>query len=300
MGPRLPAMTADSAAPGAARSALAPRPFWIELLLVSRPAGWLASVGLFRCGMAYGDAPETARSAALTACLSAPFCLFLFGLNDAADHRSDRDNPRKGNLLHGARLDTVGAARVKRAALAAGAAMLLWALFLPAAAATLLLGVLALSWAYSMPPLRLKEVPLLDGLSSAGIISGLLALGFVQGASLAQAPVEPWVFAPSIVGLHIFASVMDVESDRRAGHRTLPVRVGPRWATAVALALSLLTAAAVPLVDFAPPIAAFAVAQAVIIAGSLALPALLSPRRAFLALAVAAGGAMAYLLFVYL
>src|SRR5262245_3705329 len=56
------------------------RRMWIgELLRTSRPAGWPIAAGIFRIGMAYGGAAESRITVALTAALTLPFCLFLFG-----------------------------------------------------------------------------------------------------------------------------------------------------------------------------------------------------------------------------
>ena len=53
-----------------------------------------------------------------------------------------------------------------------------------------------------------------------------------QGAAgiIDDQPLEPFAFVPAMVSLHVFASVMDTDSDRRASHRTLPVGFegGPR------------------------------------------------------------------------
>jgi 4-hydroxybenzoate polyprenyltransferase len=250
--------------------------------------------------MAYGGAVESPRTIALTAALTLPFCLFLFGLNDLADAGSDRHNPRKGGWVHGGLVDRPTRAPVRTAVGIAGLSMLGLMPWLDAAGRCLLAGLLSLAWLYSSPPVRLKEIPVVDGLTSAAILGGLLALGFVQGSALVDLPPEPFAFVPAMVGLHVFASVMDHGSDRRAGHRTLPVRIGPRAATAVALGFTLLTVGSIPWMSFAPQIAGVAAVQAIVIGLSLAVPRRVTAKRAFVATGLCSGLAMAHLLFFYL
>lgn len=293
--------------PTSSAAGSAPGPAVLDLLRISRPAGWLVAVGIFRIGMAYGGrAEETPLTAALTAALSFPFCLFLFGLNDLHDARSDADNPRKRGAaawLYGGRVGPRNVRRTRAGVAVAGIGLVALAFLLPLRAAAVLLAVLAVSTAYSrrtagLP--RLKEVPIVDGLASAAIIGGLLALGYAMRAPLTGLPVEPFAFVPAMVGLHVFASVMDVESDRLAGQRTLPARIGPRGASLVALALSAGTAAAIPVLDFAPAIAVCAVLQAAAIAASVAFPSFVTPRRAFVGIGLASGVGMVHVLFVEL
>jgi 4-hydroxybenzoate polyprenyltransferase len=272
----------------------------LTILKVSRPAGWLIAAGVFRVGMGYGGAIESPRTIALTAALTLPFCLFLFGLNDLADAGSDRDNPRKGGWVHGGRVEEPTLAPVRIAVGIAGLGMLGLMPWLDAAGRCLLAGLLGLAWMYSTPPVRLKEIPVIDGLASAAILGGLLALGFVQGSALVDLPPEPFVFVPAMVGLHIFASVMDHPSDAQAKHRTLPVRIGPRAAAGVALGITLLTVGSIPVMSFAPQIAIVAVIQALAIALYLALPRRVTARRAFVGIGLSSGAAMAHLLFFYL
>ncbi|MEJ7729213.1 MAG: UbiA family prenyltransferase [Polyangiaceae bacterium] len=279
---------------------------------MSRPAGWLIALGIYRVGMAYGQARESTRASLIAAALTLPFGLVLFGWNDLADAASDRDNPRKGTWLHGARVDASNAGAT-RAAVGSAAALILGgavALALRGQAApglgsdrgsaALLAASVALAWAYSARPLRLKEVPIVDGVCSAASISALLALGFLQGHPSLQVPREPLAFVPAIVGLHTFATVMDRDSDRSARHRTLAVRIGARATAAVALGITLLTVAAIPFVELAPVIAAVAVFQAAVMAAHVAAPRWLSARAAFVVIGLASAGGLAWLVFVYL
>ncbi len=270
------------------------------LFVTSRPLGWIAAVGLYRIGMAYGNTPDTPATWAVSAALSWPFCLFLFGLNDLADAASDRVNPRKGSWIHGAREPFAGTRWARAAPWLGGAAVLSCALALPWRGAVILAVVLAVAWTYSSPPFRLKEVPVVDGLSTATIMIGLLGAGYESGSALMAIPAESWAVAPTLAGLHIFASVVDVGSDREAGHKTLAVRAGPRVATVTALSLSLVSAATVPVLDYAPAIALYVLLQPLVFAAAWLFPKRLPPRRALNVVGLAGIVTLLYMLLVYL
>jgi 4-hydroxybenzoate polyprenyltransferase len=101
-------------------------------------------------------------------------------------------------------------------------------------AATCLLVFMA--WAYSVPPLRLKERPPLDSLSNG---LGFFLLPFVMGYSLGADPREMqlkyYLLALSVCGIHALATAADYDADKAAGHRTFAVAFGRRAAAAFAL-----------------------------------------------------------------
>ena len=250
--------------------------------------------------MAYADTPDTPATVALSIALSWPFCLYLFGLNDLADTASDTLNPRKGSWIHGARFPETPSRLAHAAPWAGGAIVLASATLVPPRAALILAAILLVGWMYSSPPLRLKEIPIIDGLCTAVIMIGLLGAGYACGAPLVNIPAESYAVAPTLAGLHIFASVVDVDGDRIAGHKTLAVRSGPRTASVVALLLSLLTTATVPILWYAPPIAAYVLLQPVVFTVSLVAPKLLPPRRALVVAGIAGIATILHLALVYL
>ncbi len=265
------------------------------LVRTSRPLGWVAALALYRIGMAYGYVEETPVTIGVSVVLTFPFCLYLFGLNDLADATSDRDNPRKGNWLHGAS-EPVARPRLARIApWVAGALVAVFVPLLPWKAGAVLAAILFVAWAYSSRPLRLKEVPIVDGLVTAFIMIGLLGTGYLSGGTDVPIPVEAYAVTPTLAGLHIFASVLDVESDRKAGHRTLAVRAGPRLAGGVALGLSLVTVGTIPFLEYAEPIALYTIVQAVAFAVWM-----VSPRRVKARRAIGVAGLWGILTLVYL
>jgi len=255
-------MTLDS------RACPKPRRFAISHVIMglartSRPLGWIAALALYRIGMAYGAVQDSTVTLLLSIVITFPFCLYLFGLNDLADQDSDADNPRKGNWIHGASSPIPHT--LSRWAPWIGGAMVASIIpWLPLAAALLLSGILFLSRSYSSPPIRLKEIPIVDGLVTASIMIGLLCLGHLSGPSSLPLATETFTVAPTLVGLHIFASVVDVDADKTAGHRTLAVRTSPRFAGIVALALSLVSTSTIPWLDYSPPITAYLILQPIV------------------------------------
>ncbi len=269
------------------------------LTRTSRPFGWVAAFTLYRIGMAYGQVEESPVTLGLSLALTFPFCLYLFGLNDLADGDSDRNNPRKGNWVHGASGPVQGQHLARVAPWVGGAIVATFIPLLPLKAAFGLAGILLLSWAYSSPPIRLKEVPIVDGLVTATIMIGLLAVGLFCGGSQTRMTWETVAVAPTLAGLHIFASVVDVDSDRRAAHRTLAVRAGPRVAGAVALICSLLTVGTIPFLNYAEPIVAYIVIQAIVIGVWTVIPHHFTARRAISVVGLVGLITLLYMALVY-
>jgi lycopene elongase/hydratase (dihydrobisanhydrobacterioruberin-forming) len=151
-------------------------------------------------------------------------------INDVHDLDADRHNPRKVDtpLVRGV-LSPV-AARV--AAYASAALMLGTALAVGPGFAMLTGAVLALAWAYSVPPARLKTRPGADVASNA-LAVGVLPL--LAGWSVARPLVEfPWWFMPQsvavAVALYVPTTLVDLDADRAAGQRTVATRLGRRAA----------------------------------------------------------------------
>ncbi|MDR7273646.1 UbiA prenyltransferase family protein [Catenuloplanes atrovinosus] len=153
--------------------------------------------------------------------------------NDLHDLPTDRINPRKTGA--GAVSPRTLQAYALVAAIAAlGAAALLGPLFELGVAA-----VLALGWAYSAPPLRLKARPGADVLVNALVVGVVAPLG---GWSIARDPwTFPWPFA--LLGLlfaaafYLPTTVMDRPADLRAGYTTIAVRYGVNGAYRLGLSL---------------------------------------------------------------
>ncbi|QDU87352.1 prenyltransferase [Pirellulimonas nuda] len=164
-----------------------------------------------------------------------PLAYLLYGWNDLADHQTDRLNPRKGNLLFGARLPRRELRKLPLRIAAVQAPF--WALMLLAVGPKFLLWVavcLAVNAAYNT--LGLKGLPVLDVLNQAGYL-----LVFVLSSWLNDAPQLGWpalVFgALFAMHAHLLNEITDIEPDRLAGRRTTAVAIGVRRTKLVVAAL---------------------------------------------------------------
>lgn len=157
-------------------------------------------------------------------------------INDVHDLAGDRRNPRKARspLVQG--LVTQGWAR--GAAYASAAAAIGLAFLVGTPFALLTTGALALAWAYSAPPLRLKTRPGADVLLNAVGVGALCALA---GWSLAQPlSAAPWAFLPQgllvAAAVYIPTTLVDIDSDLKSGYSTFATRMGRAAAYQVGLA----------------------------------------------------------------
>lgn len=164
------------------------------------------------------------------ASLSFPLTLFINGVNDIYDTDTDAlDDLRKEGETVEERFDDVSTLRVYLA-LAATVVLATTVMFnvwnTVFAASMLFVG-----YAYSAPPLRLKERPPLDSLSN-GVIA--VALAFLLGTSTFANPAEvaPWTYAKvvmltlGIAAAHAYYAAIDYEPDKEAGLETVATRYG--------------------------------------------------------------------------
>jgi homogentisate phytyltransferase / homogentisate geranylgeranyltransferase len=106
---------------------------------------------------------------------------------------------------------------------------------------------LAIGWAYSCPPLRLKRFPALAAGSITFVRSVVVNLGV--WLHVAGTPINAGVWAltavtvPFSFAIAVLKDVPDIEGDRRFGIATFSVRVGPR--PVLAVGVGALTAAGV-------------------------------------------------------
>jgi len=218
------------------------------LLVLSRPRFWFYLAGPVLVGVAYG-APTTAElfapeAVALFAYFLVPANVYLYGVNDAFDAEIDAENPKKDDREARYRGGPAVAAVVALCGLA-GAAL---AAALPPGARIWVVGFLALGFAYSAPPLRLKTTPPLDSVSNGlYVLPGAAAFAAVAGRQPpALALVGGWLWA---MAMHTFSAVPDIEPDRRAGIRTTATLLGERATLAYCAGCWLLAAGAFGLLD---------------------------------------------------
>ncbi|WP_433043809.1 UbiA prenyltransferase family protein [Dactylosporangium sp. CS-033363] len=206
----------------------------VSLIAVSRPWFWPVSWVPAYLGTVLAShtwLPDERFRALLALLVLGPLIWSaVLAQNDLHDLPSDRLNPRKAD----APLVT-GRVSVSRlllwyrlsAVLSLATAWFVGPLFVLGVA-----GVLALGWAYSVPPLRLKTRPGWD------VAVNALVVGVVSpaaGWAVSRAPWGfPWQFA--LIGflfaaaLYIPTTVTDLAADADAGYTTFAVRYGRRFA----------------------------------------------------------------------
>ena len=200
------------------------------LLLTSRPALWWVHVLLFMAGYLVSGAVVDARFWVFSGLLAFPGSLVVYGVNDVFDYASDKVNPRK-NSLSGFVLEPRYHVFVLRAVvvsvLVLGVVVLStrnWFTILSASA------LLFLVFAYSVPPLRLKQRGVVDSFSNALMVLCIGLLGFSFGGSFAQVPLAAYVALLLVVSIHVLCAFMDYSADKLAGQSTVAVVLGKRLA----------------------------------------------------------------------
>jgi 4-hydroxybenzoate polyprenyltransferase len=204
---------------------------------LSRPAIWLVSVLPLWTGHLLATralVPTTFDDAwrfGLAVLVMGPLAwASASAINDVYDVETDRRNPRKAAtpLMSGA----LSPEAVRLAAYLSAGAALACALIIGIGFTLLTAGVLALAWAYSVPPLRLKTRPGAD-VASNTVAVGVLPL--LAGWAVMEPVADfPWWFLPPsaavLVALYVPTTLVDLEADRAAGDRTIATRLGRRRA----------------------------------------------------------------------
>ncbi|GLI29111.1 prenyltransferase [Agromyces rhizosphaerae] len=219
-------------------------PLAMRLLMASRPVSWVNTA--FPFGAAYLLATGAVDALFVVGSLFflVPYNLLMYGVNDVFDYESDLRNPRKGGA-EGALLPP----ETHRA-------VLVWcaALTVPFVVAMLVLGgtdapwswlVLAVSLfavlAYSMPPLRFKERPVLDSITS----STHFVSPAVYGLAVAGAAFTPQLLALLAafflwgMASHAFGAVQDVVPDREGGIASIATVFGAKATVRIAIGMWL-------------------------------------------------------------
>ena len=208
------------------------------LFVSSRPVSWINTAYPFAAAYLMTTREIDATLIVGTLFFLIPYNLAMYGINDVFDYESDLRNPRKGGA-HGAVLDR----RMHPITLIAAAASCIpfivylllvggWASWLVLAASMFFVVF------YSAPPLRLKEVPFADSVTSSihffsPAVYGLVLAGAAWTPQLLAIIVA---FALWGVASHAFGAVQDVAADREAGIASIATARGPAWTVWFALA----------------------------------------------------------------
>jgi len=199
------------------------------LLKTSRPVGWIFAPLIFLIGLKTAGTGLTYTAGLQIILLSFPFCLLGYGINDVYDYGSDKLNPRKGGI-QGIKLESKYHSLVKRAIVVMTTLLILSALLtLNITNIVAMLILLFLAYAYSAPPLRLKEKPPLDSIANGiGYLFLPFLLGFSFGASVLTIPITAYLVTVCGMAFHAFTTIMDYDSDKKAGDKTFAIVFGKR------------------------------------------------------------------------
>lgn len=209
-----------------------------QLFVASRPVSWINTAYPFAAGMLLTTGRIDASLIVGTVFFLIPYNLAMYGINDVFDYESDLRNPRKGGA-HGAVLDR----RFHR--------VTLWAAALSCAPFVVFLVIVGspVSWLvlaaslffvvfYSAPPLRLKERPVADSITSSihffsPLVYALALAGAAWTWSLTAVVVA---FALWGIASHAFGAVQDVVADRDARIASIATVFGARRTVRLAIA----------------------------------------------------------------
>ena len=198
----------------------------VFLLQVSRPILWPVLPMVYYLGLHSAGAPLTGAAVLQMVLLAVPMNLVGCGLNDIYDVESDRRSGRR-RAIWGAEVGADDVPLIWRTCFAMGSLIVVGALLTrnwTNMAATC--GLLVVAWAYSVPPVRLKERPPLDSLANG---FGYFLLPFVMGYSLGAdpkaMPMKYWLLALGVCGIHALATAADYDADRAAGIGRLQSRL---------------------------------------------------------------------------
>lgn len=209
-----------------------------QLLLASRPVSWVNTAYPFAAAYLL-----TTREVDLVLIVGAiffllPYNLAMYGINDVFDYESDLRNPRKGGA-HGSVLDR----RFHRLTLwAAGLSCLPFVVFLVTAGSPASWLVLAASLFfvvfYSAPPLRLKERPFADSVTSSIHFFSPAVYGLVLASATWTWPLAAVIGAFALWGVasHAFGAVQDIVADREGDIASIATVLGARTTVRLALA----------------------------------------------------------------
>ncbi|AUG29333.1 MULTISPECIES: prenyltransferase [Microbacterium] len=208
-----------------------------QLLVASRPVSWINTAYPFAAALLLTTGRIDATLVVGTIFFLIPYNLAMYGINDVFDYESDLRNPRKGGA-HGAVLDR----RFHRITLwAAGlscAPFVAYLVIVGSIASTLVLAAsLFFVVFYSAPPLRLKERPVADSVTSSIHFFSPAVYGLVLAGATWTWHLGAVILAFALWGVasHAFGAVQDVVADREAGIGSIATAFGARATVRLAL-----------------------------------------------------------------
>lgn len=216
---------------------------WVKawlLVRVSRPLSWPLVALLFGLGLAISGSAITATAILQLLLIATLLPLIVFGINDIYDYRADAINKRKQSAIHGLVLEERHHRFVSSAALASAIALAIFSAFTRNPGNMVATAIaISLGWAYSEPPIRLKEKPVLDSLSNGALVFSVILLGYSYGGPVTAVPATVYFASFAVSAIHALGTIMDYSADKKAGVTTIATFCGKRLTAALALALVL-------------------------------------------------------------
>lgn len=210
---------------------------WL-LVMVSRPLSWPLVALLFGLGLAISGAAITAMAILQLLLVTILLPLVVFGVNDVYDYRADAINKRKRSAIHGIAMEGRHHRFVSSAALASTIVLAIFSAFTRNPGNMVATAIaISLAWAYSEPPIRLKEKPVLDSLSNGALVLSVILIGYSHGAPVSGIPLTVYFASFAVSAIHALGAIMDYSADKRAGTITTATFFGKRLTAALALAL---------------------------------------------------------------
>lgn len=207
----------------------------LALFKISRPVSWLNTAFPFGAMYVVGGGAIDLLFVMGVLYFLVPYNLLMYGVNDVYDYESDLRNPRKGGI-EGAKEAKALHPLIVKAALWTNVPFILALGYAGSWVSSSVLALIVfLVVAYSAPPLRLKERPLLDSVTSSlhfvgPLLFALSLLGPSQAAWVAAGAFFLWGVASHIVG-----AIQDIIPDRHARIASVATALGARVSLRVAL-----------------------------------------------------------------
>ncbi|MEV8220682.1 prenyltransferase [Microbacterium sp. NPDC077391] len=216
-----------------------------DLLAASRPLSWINTAYPFAAAYLLVAGTLDARWVIGTLFFLVPYNLAMYGINDVFDYASDLANPRKGGV-EGALLSPQRHRTVLVSSIVLSAPFVVALIVLGSPLSWLILAIsLFAVVAYSAPPFRFKEVPVLDSITSSIHFVSPAVYGFALAGGAATPGLVAVLTAFFLWGVasHAFGAVQDVVPDREGGISSIATALGA--ARTVRLALACWAAAGV-------------------------------------------------------
>jgi 4-hydroxybenzoate polyprenyltransferase len=195
-------------------------------LQASRPGLWLTSVWFYMLPLGGRNLFTSGSFWLGLFYVTFPMGLLLYGWNDCVDFEVDRENPRKGSFLFGAR-GSIEQLRSLPLRIALVQLPFLIAFCYLGGLRMLLCfaGIIAAAAIYNWPRYGLKSRPPLEILNQAGYLFVFLLSSWVNYVPQLRWPAVLFgaLFA---MHSHVFGEIMDLEPDRSSGKRTTAVVIG--------------------------------------------------------------------------